>query len=90
MDSAIIFKVAYTKSVKKYIEKQDSAFKERVNNVISDLSKDPYNNDGELSGHKKLYKKRFGKYRLLFQIHEAILTITLVELDSRGQVYKGI
>ena len=90
MDSGNIYKVKYSKSVAKYIEKQNSTFKERFEEVIHDLSLDPFNNDGRLSGCKDLYKKRFGKFRLIFEIQNNVLTITLVKVDSRGQVYKNL
>lgn len=90
MDSRDIYKVEYSKSVAKYVEKQNSEFKERFEKVVSNLAYNPFNNDGELSGCKDLYKKRFGKFRLLFNIHNNILTITLVKVDSRGQVYKNL
>ena len=87
METRNVFRVVYTKNVAKYIEKQDTEFKKRIEKVIYDLSLNPYDNDGELSGCKNLYKKRFGKFRLLFEIHENILTVKLINLDSRGQVY---
>ena len=90
MDSRNIYKVKYSKSVAQYLEKQSFTFKERFERIVSDLALDPFNNDGRLSGCKDLYKKRFGKFRLLFKIHKDILTITLVKLDSRGQVYKNL
>lgn len=90
MEPKNIFRIEIPRNVQKYIKRQDSSFKERLNIVLHELSINPYNNDGELSGHKGLFKKRFGKYRLLFEIHQNILTVTVVGLDSRGQVYNRL
>ena len=52
MDSRNIYKVKYSKSVARYLEKQNSTFKERFEKVVSDLALDPFDNDGRFQGAK--------------------------------------
>ena len=88
------YKVEVLKKASKDIIKQQphirKAFDEWKNN---ELSENPYTaNDGKVIGHKyndfQIYKKRFGSFRVLFTIHDEIITVYIHKVKSRGQSYK--
>ena len=43
-----------------------------------------------LSGHEKTFRLRVGDYRVIYMIQDEILLITVVNVGSRGQIYKNL
>ena len=81
------------KQASKYISKLDKPTQKRIIDGIDEL---PDNGDiKRLQGHKeKLYRLRIGDYRIIFKNEQAknernedIVLITIVMVDTRGDVY---
>jgi len=78
--------IILSKTSRKYLDKLDSANKERI---ISALEKLPDHGDIEkLRGQKlhNLFRLRVGKFRVVYVLEEDILRST--NIDTRGDVYK--
>jgi mRNA interferase RelE/StbE len=83
------YKLVLKKSAAKEIEKLPQADRVRIIAKISDLSTNP-RPDGckKLSGQEK-YRIRQGDYRILYQIQDHQLVITVVKVGHRKDVYGG-
>ena len=44
----------------------------------------------KLQGYSELYRLRVGDWRIVFTIRDEQLIVIVVEVDSRGRVYRGI
>ena len=80
-------KKIYSKDFTKYFQKLDAKTKERVWEAIQLLPEGQYI---RLKGKRipPIFRIRVGKYRILFKMDES--TISIIEIDSRGDIYKSI
>ena len=75
------------KEVEKYLNRLNAKDRERIDDVIEDLEKEPPKGDIEpIAGQPRHFRTRVGSYRLLWRIKENFIFIT--HIDPRGQVYK--
>lgn len=77
----------YSKDFNKYFQKLDSKTKNRIWEAIQILPEGQYI---RLKGKHSppIFRIRVGKYRILFEMNEH--TILIIDMDSRGDIYKGI
>ena len=85
-----MFKIVFSKQVKKFIEKQDRKTKQRFKEIFEKLAQNPYGNDIDTKKVKgnKFFRLRVGKYRFLYFVDEGEVVIVVEKGDSRGDVYK--
>jgi mRNA interferase RelE/StbE len=86
-----IYKVKLKKSALKFIKRQDAVRQRQIKELIDLLSKNPYAapNIRPLEGFKeKIYRIRFGQFRLIYEVKEDELVILVLKIGSRGDVYK--
>ena len=77
--------IEYAKEAVKYINSCDKPTKQRLKAAIEKI---PLGDIKKLSGYKNEYRLRVGDLRVLF--HMDADTITIKEVGSRGQIYKGV
>jgi mRNA interferase RelE/StbE len=85
------YTVKLRKPAAKYYQKLHPKLKNKVKEVIDQLSQNPY----AISGVKPLegsnyddYRIRIGHLRLLYRVHNDTLIIIVLDLGPRGDVYK--
>jgi len=85
-----MFKLIFSKQVKKFIEKQDRKTKQRFKEVFQKLAQNPYgeNIDTKKMSNSNFFRLRIGKYRFLYYIDGEEMVIVVEKGDSRGDVYK--
>ena len=85
-----MFKILFSKQVKKFIEKQDRKTKQRFKEIFEKLAKNPYGEDIDTKKIKgsKFFRLRIGKYRFLYFVDNDEVLIVVEKGDSRGDVYK--
>ena len=85
-----MFKIIFSKQVKKFIEKQDRKTKQRFKDIFEKLAKNPYGDDIDTKKMKgsEFFRLRVGKYRFLYFVDENEVVIVVEKGDSRGDVYK--
>jgi len=82
------YSIQIKKSAAKELEKINLQDQERIIEKIRSLSKEPRpHGTKKLSGEEK-YRIRQGSYRILYQIHDDIITIVVVRIGHRRDVYK--
>ena len=80
------YAVEIRKVAMKFIAKQTPAQQKRILRAIYALPDgDTKRMEGTAANH---YRLRVGDYRILYEIHENILLIVVVNAGNRGDVYK--
>lgn len=90
------YAIKFTKAAKKQFEKLPNDVKSRIFRKINSLRKEPKPHgiekltDFELEDvfFKSLYRVRVGDYRIVYAIEDQIVTITVVRIKHRREVYK--
>ena len=82
------YKLKIKKSAQKEIASLPKKDLKLILKGIDDLSLNPRgSNCKKLCGEEK-YRKRVGKYRILYQIHDDVLLIFVVKVAHRKEVYR--
>jgi mRNA interferase RelE/StbE len=82
------YRIEIKRSAGKELERLPAADKRRAISRIRGLADDPRpQGSKKLSGEEK-YRIRQGDYRILYQIHDEILTVVVIRIARRGEVYR--
>ena len=83
------YTILFKNSALKELRKLQKLFSEQVAKDINNLAKNP-----RPHGHKKLkenehlYRIRSGNYRVVYQIQDKILTVLIIRIGNRKEVYR--
>lgn len=83
----MIYKIRYEKDCLKYLEKLDKNMQIRIITAINQL---PFGDVKKLQVNTGDYRLRVGSYRIVFSKDDKNLIINIIEIASRGEVYKRI
>ncbi len=84
----------YTVSIKpkaeKYLEGiRDVRLYQRLRDAIGGLASDPRPAGClKMEGEDGLYRVRVGDYRIIYQIHDAVLVVLVVQIGNRREIYR--
>ena len=82
------YKIVFKKSVAKDLRQIPKKYIQRILKRIDSLKEDPRPAGVEkLSGDEK-YRIRQGNYRILYMIEDEIITVTIVKVGHRRDVYR--
>ena len=82
------YKIEIKRSAAKELEKIQKKDRDRIIEKIQPLSEDPRPPQSKrLSGEEK-YRIRQSNYRVLYQIHDDVITVAVVRVAHRKEVYK--
>jgi mRNA interferase RelE/StbE len=82
------YKIEIKRSATKELEKIPKQDRDRIIQRILSLAADPRPPQStKLSGEEK-YRIRQGNYRVLYQIYDEVVTIVVVRIAHRREVYK--
>ena len=87
------YKVELSKRSYKNLQRLDSNTRQRISHHLELLSENPRNpelNIKKLKGESLLYRLRVGNYRILYRIEDDRLVIVVINIGSRGDVYKDL
>lgn len=83
------YKVEITTKAVKFLKTIPEADRNRIENTIQELSKNPRGSKViKLNGDKEQYRARQGDYRIIFTIYDAKLVIEIISIDHRKDAYK--
>lgn len=83
------YEIVLRKSVRKDLEPIPKRDIRRLLADIADLANDPRPpKSRKLSGSEK-YRLRCGVYRVLYEIHDAVLIVCIVKVGHRREVYRA-
>jgi mRNA interferase RelE/StbE len=86
------YKLDVSKQVAKFLDKSEQRLRIKIITVFEQLSKDPRSaslDTKAMINKKGHFRLRIGKYRFLYEIIDAELSIYVYKADSRGDVYKS-
>lgn len=83
-----MYQIVLKKRAKKFLD--NLSLGERMR-IVKEIEKLPAGNDIKpLKGHDGLLRLRVGKYRIIYSIDNSRWIIIVIDIDSRGQIYKGL
>ena len=81
------YRIELNKKSQKFIKSQQPKQQERLLKAIYKL---PDGDVKALSGFKEVYRLRVGDYRVIYELHNDVLLILIVNIGNRGQIYNKI
>jgi len=83
------WEVRIPKKVHSKIDKLEKNQREQVIDVIKDLARDPYFDSERVAkyGKQPVYRRRAGKYRIIYYVSKRIRIVDVMEVDHRKKVY---
>lgn len=83
------YSVDFTTGAAKEIRKLDSGARRRILSSIAELETDPRPKGcKKLAGEQHAWRIRIGDFRVLYEIEDNILTVTVVRVAHRREVYR--
>ena len=80
------YRIVIMKPARKFIEQQARHHQERLLKAIYQL---PYEGDIKpLGGQTNAYRLRVGDFRVIYSLDHGILTVEVLTVGNRGDVYK--
>lgn len=80
------YKVIFEKSAVKFLQKQPKDQQERILKAVYKLP--DVGDIKTMQGHENLYRLRVGSYRVIYSLENEILTVHVLNIGNRGDVYK--
>lgn len=80
------YKIVLLKRARKYIEKQTPKMQEKILKAIYNL---PNGDIKMLKSHKDVFRLRIDNVRVIYTVNHGIVTITVIDAGSRGQIYNN-
>ncbi len=83
------YQVELAPAAKRQIRKLDTTNRKRILDALEKLSADPRPSGVvKLTGEEDLYRIRVGTYRVIYDIQDPALTVLLVKVAPRRDVYR--
>ena len=84
-----MYNVVFKKSAEKDLEKVNPVYYNSVESHIKGLAKNPRPfGCVKLSVSKNIYRIRVGVYRIIYTIEDNILTVEVIKIDHRRNIYR--
>jgi mRNA interferase RelE/StbE len=83
------YKVEFAKSVRKDFKKIPPLETGSILNAIFELAKDPRPPSSRKLKGEKLYRIRIGNYRVIYEIQDERLLVSVIKLGHRKDIYKN-
>jgi len=86
-----MYKLKYRRQVRNYLARLPSKVKRGLVNKLHELAADPDKLTADIDTLKGRagYRLRIGQYRIIYTRQEDELTIEIVRIRPRGDIYKG-
>jgi mRNA interferase RelE/StbE len=85
------YRIEVKKSAANSLKKIPKADQKRIADKIDSLAENPPNPDTtKMKGNNPFHKARVGDYRIVYEIHEDVLSILIVKIGHRKDIYKNI
>jgi mRNA interferase RelE/StbE len=84
-----VYRVEITPHARKQLDKLPQQARERIETKIAALATDPRPPGSiKLAGTQNTYRIRVGMYRVIYEIHDAVLLVIVTEVVKRADAYK--
>ncbi|MCC5662468.1 type II toxin-antitoxin system RelE/ParE family toxin [Nostoc sp. CHAB 5784] len=83
------YQIEFTKGANKQLKKLPSHIKERIDSKIEQLAIEPRPvGVKKLADEESLYRIKVGDYRVIYQIFDTILLVSVIKVKHRRDVYR--
>lgn len=83
------YDIRYARSAEKELEQLPAIMVQRIHKAILHLADNPRPLGSiKLKGFKDKHRIRVGDYRVLYEIHDAIVTVLVVQITHRKDAYR--
>jgi mRNA interferase RelE/StbE len=83
------YTVEFSPSARKMFKKLPQDLQDRIQLKIDALATEPRPSGvKKLKGEENTYRIRVGSYRVVYEIEDDILLVTVIKVGGRGEVYK--
>jgi len=86
-----LYKVVLLSDAQKFYKKlflKDRLIFNRIKNALESLQQDPLQGKALRHKLKGLYSLRVGSYRIIYQIEKKVVTIYILDIGHRKEVYR--
>ncbi|MES1206396.1 MAG: type II toxin-antitoxin system RelE/ParE family toxin [Pseudomonadota bacterium] len=84
-----MYRVEFKPSAGRQLDDLDKAVRARVDRKIDELAENPRPVGAKkLKGSSELWRVRAGDYRIVYSIHDDVLTVLVVKIGNRRDVYR--
>lgn len=83
-----IYKILIDKKASKFLEGLSEPYSSSIIKAINSLSYNPHPYGYIKLKGEEAYRIRIGNYRVIYEVNENILTISIVKIGHRKDVYK--
>jgi len=84
-----IYQIFISKNAEKFIGQLKPAHLSKFKEIVTELKKSPFNYPyKKIRGKKNTYRIRIGDIRVLYYVDKGRLTILIVDVDTRGNIYQ--
>ena len=87
-EKAITYKVFIERYAQKQIEKIEKRFAQKITQAIAVLSQNPRPHGYIQLKGRKAFRIRVADYRIIYEINDDKLTVLVVEVGNRREVYR--
>ena len=85
-----MYSIGYTTSAQRELRKLDSSVRRRVRAAIDALAEDPRPNGcKKMSGFETLWRIRIGDYRVVYDVIDEQVIVTVVRVAHRREAYRS-
>jgi mRNA interferase RelE/StbE len=85
----VSYEVKFSKGAKKQLRKLPLDVQQRIQTKINDLAIEPRPNGvKKLQGDDNSYRLRVGDYRVIYEIVNDVLIVTVIKVGHRSDIYK--
>ena len=84
------YQIKIRPSVEKTLRKiRDTQLQQRLDAAFEKLSENPRRQGAEkMSGFDNRYRFRVGDYRIVYEIHDAVLLVLILAVGDRKEIYR--
>lgn len=83
------YQIVYAPGTEKQLKRLQPTLRAKIVGAISSLAENPRPNGcRKLKNREDQYRIRIGDYRVIYSIHDKIVTVTIMKIDHRREIYR--
>ncbi len=83
------YRIKTTSEARRDLRKIPLQVRERISHAIDALATEPRPHGvTKLTGYQSTWRIRVGDYRVIYEIHDDVLTVLIVEAGHRREIYR--
>jgi mRNA interferase RelE/StbE len=86
------YKLKLHKKAKKFLLSREFKDREKIIKKLEQLQQEPIYNEkldiAKLKGYDSRYRLRVNNYRIIYEIYNSLITIYILNIGNRGDIYK--